>query len=137
VSVSKLAAGICFLVPRDRAVFLIRRSDRVPTPLVWSVPSGIVERGEGQWEAAQRETIEEAGSLPRDMNPVGLHVTTSPSVAFATYFVILTPAAARAWRPRLNWESSAGGWFSLEDPPEPLHPGMHETLNVARRISSG
>ena len=54
----KLATGV--VIEQDGAILLVRRNHD-PMYGFWSFPSGFVDRGESVEEAAQRETLEEAG----------------------------------------------------------------------------
>lgn len=128
------AAGVCLLVPSTGAIFLVRRSARVTSPLTWSVPGGYVEPGESDLEGAAREAREEVGPLPPG-ELAGVHVRRAPGITYSCYFLTATPNAVRRWKPRLNWESDRAGWFSVDDPPEPLHEGMEEVLAVASRLT--
>ena len=48
----------------DNEYLLTLRSQDVLEPGTWGIPGGRVEAGENPYEAAERETEEELGSLP-------------------------------------------------------------------------
>ncbi len=55
---------VIILMDRDR-VLMIKRSDLVARPGIWSPPTGHVEAGESLAQAAERETLEELGIAVR------------------------------------------------------------------------
>lgn len=124
-----LAAGL-LLRRADGAAFLVRRSADVLDPGVWSIPGGRVEPGESVDEAAHAEALEELGSVPA-YAVVGRDTYHSGGFRYVTLICRVPEGAEIGWRPRLNWENTAWGWFRPGELPEPLHE------NVTRVLSRG
>lgn len=143
----KVGAGILFVCEEDDTILLMHRSGSVMEPYTWGVPGGAVI-GEGYhdwyfevepytdeqlWEGAQRETWEECGSLPPNLNKSQIEDYfdfKKGDFVFRDYVVKLTKAQKDAWRIDIEnakdaWENIDWGWFRLEDLPSPLHPGVH------------
>ena len=115
------AAGIACFADSTGRLLLLRRSDKVKHPGIWSVPGGRLDRGETPLDAALREFCEEAGYRGRleiDIRPV------FRSGGFSC-FVATSP---RQFRPSLNWESDGGGWFGPDTLPAPIHSGVLHLL---------
>jgi 8-oxo-dGTP pyrophosphatase MutT (NUDIX family) len=142
----KAGAGILFVCEEDGTMLLMHRSGSVEEPYTWGVPGGAVI-GEGYhdwyfdvepytdeqlWEGAQRETWEECGSLPPSLNVSMVEDYfdfKKGDFIFRDFVVNLTKAQKDAWRIDIKnaqdaWENVDWGWFSLEDLPSPLHPGV-------------
>lgn len=138
------AAGILFRTP-DGRVLLVRRTAEGDHAGEWGIPGGKVEAGETAAQAALREAEEEVGFPPAESdgrdNLSLLTRRQRDGVDFTTY----TVPVDRAFRPRLNAEHDAAGWFLPTDAPQPLHPGVGvalrrhgmDELGVARAIAAG
>lgn len=112
--------GILLLDENSGKILLLRRSADVGDPGLWSVPGGGAGWFESALEAAVRELVEEAGPPPLfDV------VAECEARGAAIFLAICSPGK---WKPKLNEENDAGGWFSLWGLPEPLHPGALEAL---------
>ena len=59
----QMVAGIVFLFDKEGKVLLQKRAD----DHTWCVPGGAMELGETPEEAARRETFEESGLLPEEL----------------------------------------------------------------------
>lgn len=115
------AAGVMFVTPDGDALFLKRKGgDHAGT---FAFPAGKVEQDEEPADAARRESIEEIGRLPK-WNLAPLDRETHDGVDFATFGQQID---AR-FDPVLNEESEEYVWAPLDDPPEPLHPGVRRLL---------
>lgn len=112
-------AGLLLIAPTGR-VLLLRRSSLVSRPGLWSVPAGRIEPNESHLEAAVRELGEEAGYR----GP--LCVTGRLNRTAFCCFVATVPSE---FRPRLNWENDAAGWFAPTHVPMPAHPGLQGILS--------
>jgi 8-oxo-dGTP pyrophosphatase MutT (NUDIX family) len=159
------AAGILFLDPQGNALFL-RRSDGDQQGK-WAFPGGKLEGEETVDEAAIREVKEEIGytvkpsslrlharrikpAFPQDivaeavpsLVPSGDTMLPPPPMVDFTTFLVRVP---QQFVPTLNEEHDGYVWSSVQEPPEPLHPGcrialdklfMHE-LDIARAMAAG
>ena len=123
-SKTHIAAGVMFLDPQGRALF-VKRSDTGDHPGEWCFPGGAVEPGETLQAAAKRETLEETGHMAADVEEVDRRELDG--VDFTTY-VSHVPFI---FEPKLNREHDAWLWAPLSNPPRPLHPGVRATVNAA------
>lgn len=118
-------AGVAFVTKDGKALFLKRSGDGDHKG-EYGFPGGGVEAGEGAEECATRETREEVG---RDCGPLKLMDTRAvDGVHFSTFF---HPVESE-FEPRLNSEHTEHVWAPLNQPPQPLHPGVAETLAMLR-----
>ncbi|MDS0829072.1 NUDIX domain-containing protein [Serratia marcescens] len=124
------AAGILF--KSAGKVFLVKRGDDGS----WAMPGGKLEEGETPEAAARREVLEECG--------VDYAAPLTPHALIDGYVTYIAEGGEQ-FEAVLNEENQAYGWFSLDELPKPLHPGMvamleAEPLNemdVAGLISGG
>jgi 8-oxo-dGTP pyrophosphatase MutT (NUDIX family) len=117
------AAGILFVLPDGRGLFLKRGAD-CDHPGEWCLPGGRMEQDEDTHEAARRETLEETGHLPKwELAPID-RTTSHDGVDFTTFGQPL----GTEFDPVLNDEHVEAKWAPLRDPPKPLHPGLAATL---------
>lgn len=124
------ASGILFR--NGRRVFLIKRSDDG----TWCAPGGKLEDGEIAQHAARREVMEEIG-----YDYSGPITPWSLINGYLTYIV----DGSAEFEAKINDESLEAGWYSLDELPQPLHPGFAESLSsdalnetqVAKLIASG
>lgn len=122
------AAGILLFRPEDSKVLLLRRAAGMSYPGHWAVPGGTVERGENDLEAALREGEEETGGLPK-ISAVRKSYEHSKDSSFVfTTFLAEMHTGQRRWRPRLNDENDAQGWFKPAELPSPLMPGTSKAV---------
>lgn len=159
------AAGILFLAPGDKALFL-KRGPGGDHPGEWCFPGGTTEGDETPEQTAEREALEELGSFPKgpraqltrtvsalallapNMPPAvgspspGLAVAeTGQQVAFTTFL----QKTKDQFVPQLDGEHVGYAWAPVTEPPEPLHPGCRvalrrltmDELGVARAIAAG
>lgn len=111
----------CIIVAEDTGRWCLQqRSDTVSDPGVWSTWGGGVEPGETLEQAVRRELAEEggySGNLKLE------HLHSSPE--YAT-FIAYVP---NEFEPKINFESKDWCWTDQDQLPEPLHPGLAETLS--------
>lgn len=114
------AAG-CIIVAEDTGRWCLQqRSDTVSDPGVWSTWGGGVEPGETLEDAVRRELAEEGGYVgPLKLEPL------SSNAQYAT-FIGHVP---HEFEPKINRESKDWCWCSADQLPEPLHPGLAESLS--------
>lgn len=119
------AAGVMCRTGDGRILFLKRGSGANDHPGTWCFPGGKIEPGETPIMAAQRETWEETGYRPA----VSPAVPVSTGSGFATYLAMV----GNGFAVKLNREHSEAIWTVPGDAPDPLHPGVAETLKLLAR----
>ena len=122
------AAGLLLVEPKSGTIFLTRRSKKVDAPGTWSVVGGGINHGESALEAAKRETVEEAGSLPEILDILKSSLFKDGDFTYETFVCKVSPKTKHDWKPRLNPENDKFGWFKLDNLPDSLHPGLKYTL---------
>lgn len=108
---------------------LVMRSQEVMDPGVLGIPGGRIEPGETEEAAAVQETTEELGPLP-PMKLVDRDVYTSGDFSYVTFLALMSGAAAKDWKPELNWENDAWLWVDLSDLAgiREIHPNVRRVL---------
>lgn len=109
------AAGILF--KSGGKIFLVKRGDDGS----WAVPGGKLEEGETPESAARREVLEECG--------FDYSAPLTPHTLIDGYVTYLADDAEQ-FDAFLNDENQACGWFSPDELPDPLHPGMVAMLDA-------
>lgn len=115
------AAGILFKGPGDQVLFL-KRSANADHPGEWCFPGGRRETGETLEACAEREAIEEVGSIPegvreewtRQITPTGIPAivpgdASSAEVDFTTFIQNVD----ECFIPVLNDEHTGWAWASF------------------------
>jgi mutator protein MutT len=115
------AAGVMFV--SGNSVLLLKRAGKEHEDGTWAFPGGKIEDGETPEQAAIRESQEETGIAPGDLEQID-H-TDNGAVAFTT-FLARTDRAD----PVLNDEHTGFVWADLASLPQPLHPGVARTLKA-------
>jgi 8-oxo-dGTP pyrophosphatase MutT (NUDIX family) len=116
------AAGIAIVADGDQMLFL-KRSDTGE----WALPGGHLEPGELHEAAARRECEEETGLCPPGAVSF-LWRHPGVDVDFTTFLML-----AQQYEPVLNDEHTAALWAPVSRPPQPLHPGVREVIDMAMR----
>jgi 8-oxo-dGTP pyrophosphatase MutT (NUDIX family) len=136
------AAGILFIAPDDRALFLSRASSDPNAPGLWDFPGGKMEDMDKDLAAAAiRECKEETGRSIKagDITP---HTRRQrEGVDFTTFLA----RVEQEFAPKLDAEHDGYAWAPVSKPPAPLHPGCAvalqrltmDELGVARMIAAG
>ena len=150
------AAGVLYLAPDDRALFL-KRGPGSDHPGEWCFPGGQLDAGETALQAAERETVEEIGSLPdgtrtywvRSIAPAEVAIAPVPgqeeNAAEPVDYTTFLQRIDAPFNVKVEGEHVGYAWAPISQPPEPLHPGcrvaldrfaMNE-LDVARAMQRG
>ena len=139
------AAGILFLTPDNKALFLQRAAGR-DFPAYWGLPGGELEGDETLEAAAIREAKEECdfdGGEGFTLEHLARTKTAIPDdeVDFTTF----VHKGIECFTPELNGEHTGYAWVPFNQPPEPLHPGVAlvvrrvgmDELEIARAMVAG
>lgn len=116
------AAGYMYLTADLDKVYLAERNDGKG----WCNLGGSLEMGEDPRTAADREVLEEGGSMPTVLADLGEY----DYEGYRTHFVAVDP---ENWKPTLDKsEHKRGKWFKVADLPRPIHPGVVAALTHLR-----
>lgn len=76
--------------------------------------------------SAEKESMEEMGSLPQISQELGTTLFQSGTFTYTTYVIGITAKEKARWTPtiRLNWENIKAQWFPLDKLPPGLHFGV-------------
>lgn len=117
-------AGCICLARSTGRILLAFRSSNVEMSHTWSGFGGAMDAGESPDETARRELAEEAGySGSYNLRPI--YVYQSPAFTYWNFLAVVD----EEFDPKLNWESDDARWFSLDEIPSVLHPGMKLCLD--------
>lgn len=115
-------AGFLFVCTSDNTALLLLRSNAVKESGTWGIPGGGLKSGETFPEAAQRETVEEIGVMPKGRFIDKLE-NTRGDWKYEIFMVdlSLTEKLALSSRIKLNNEHTAFKWFKFGQFPSNLH----------------
>lgn len=120
------AAGVAWVSPWDRKVLMLLRGEGGPHPGTWCFPAGKLEPGETPSEGAVREFREETccwnAPQRRHVHPIWQRN------GFSLFLYI-----GSKFGPILDGESQDFTWASIDNPPEPLHPGVADQLEAIKQ----
>jgi hypothetical protein len=117
-------AGICMVTPEGEALFLLR-SPTSNHPNEWDLPGGKSDGDETPEQTAIRETREEIGAMPYGELELMHSVQDFEGVDFVTFRMNIM----RKFTPKLQKEEHTSfRWAPITSPPQPLHPGVDDTL---------
>ena len=116
-------AGLLMCTPQGKALFLRRSDSAQDCAGMWDLPGGTADAGETPLDTARREAVEEIGDVPEGQTEL-LTDILADEVRFVTFLHMIKQEFA----PDLNDEHSDSVWADLDNPPEPLHPGVRRTL---------
>lgn len=143
-SKQELAAGILFVAPDNRVLFLLRGNggDHAGE---WCLPGGHRDYKETPIETAIRESDEEAGTAWHDVADGAPLPWTVRQNDDGKMFTTYVQRVTKAFPVTISDEHVGSGWFDLTDPPQPLHPGCRialdkfflDELGIARAIAGG
>lgn len=115
------AAGVVIQEKGGKVLFLLRGPDSDHEPNTWCFPAGRSEPGESAFETASRECWEETG-----FEPPGL-VLLDSTPDFCTFLC----RNVEKFEPHDSTnEHRRYAWADPSDPPQPLHSGCGNTLDV-------
>jgi len=124
-----VAAGIMFVAPDGDILLLRRRSNDENWAGHWDLPGGKGADGETPEQVAVREAGEETGIEAKELRLLD-SVITPRGMGFHTFVQPIDTKLA----PTLSEEHSGFAWAPLDLLPQPLHPGVADTL--ARRLDT-
>lgn len=122
------AAGALIYSLRTKRFLWLLRSDEGSYSGTWGLVGGKKEIGENNIECLEREMYEEVGFHVVSRKIIPLETYTSPDTNFFyyTYIVIVDDE----FIPQLNEEHDGYCWSPLKAHPQPLHPGLWNTVKV-------
>jgi len=151
-------AGILIATKAKEALFLLRGPGG-DFPGTWCLPGGHIEDGESALDAAKRETIEEIGLLPEGaiaelcrsqaistgVSPDGEGLPGQADAGETIDFTTFMMRVDDKFEPKVSGEHVGFAWAPLDQPPQPLHPGVQialdrldmTELDAARAIADG
>jgi 8-oxo-dGTP pyrophosphatase MutT (NUDIX family) len=109
-----------------RFLFLLRNNGR--TSDTWGIVGGRKEeKDSNNFQALQREIVEEIGSCPEIIKtiPLELFVSKDDRFFYHTYLLIIEDE----FIPKLNDEHTGWAWTTLDCTPKPLHQGLKTSLS--------
>jgi len=106
-------------------VLLVHASGNYNKKAKWSIPKGLPEGDESLEEAARRETVEETGVKPGNLEPLG-HVDYKKSKKRIHCF--FGPAPAEASPACCSWEIDRAEFISIEEAMDLIHPDQAEFI---------
>lgn len=114
-----IAAGIVYTAPSGKVLLLKRADSEENYGEHWALPGGKGDAGETPVDAAIRESNEEIGRVPDNLDVID-ETETPTGMIFTTF----RSEVDDEFEPALNDEHSEFGWFSPGDLPEPMHPAV-------------
>ena len=126
----KQAAVIPYRVQRDiLEIALVKTSSGKG----WIVPKGSLDEGEESWDAALRETEEEAGLVGQlTRQPIGhYHYSKQARRYEVDVFVMRVTTVLRSWREAAHRNRR---WMAVDEAIERLDPELHVFVHATVRI---
>ncbi|WP_174958557.1 DUF2213 domain-containing protein [Burkholderia aenigmatica] len=124
-------AGIMLVTPQDEVLFLLRAPD-ANHPNEWDLPGGRADDNETPEETAKRECAEEIGAYPYGELSKIADTSSKDDSGSEVDFITYRQFIRHKFTPKIDKsEHTAYKWASLDNPPEPLHPGVREVVNMA------
>jgi ADP-ribose pyrophosphatase YjhB (NUDIX family) len=110
----------------SRYLFVLRNGAKYDS--MWAFVGGKVESNETEFDALQREIVEEIGFSPKVLKtiPVEKFTNTKNNFTYSTYVCVVE----EEFIPKLNNEHKGYAWSKLDSWPKPLHPGVFTTLKI-------
>ena len=127
VSSFNSSVGALFLSKTTgRYLFVLRNGSRYDS--TWAFVGGKVEKDETEYNALQREIVEEIGFMPLVIKtiPVEKFTNSKNNFSYSTYVCVVNDE----FLPKLNHEHKGYAWSKLDSWPKPLHPGVFTTFKI-------
>lgn len=110
-----------------RYLFLLRNGSKYSGS--WGLVGGKIEKDEKITDALYREITEEIGCNLQANKIIPIETFTSRDSGFVYYTYLIS--VDHEFVPALNAEHRGYCWVSLQDHPNPLHPGVWKMFNFA------
>ncbi len=120
-----MGAGIMYVTPENRALFLRRNNEKGDHIGEWDFPGGGAEPNETPVQTAIREAHEETSASPYGEKALISSNKRADGFEYHTY----RQPIMHAFTPKLCEEHDGYVWADVDKPPTPLHPGVEKTLN--------
>jgi 8-oxo-dGTP pyrophosphatase MutT (NUDIX family) len=129
-------AGIMLIAPDEEVLFLLRSPDS-NHPNEWDFPGGRCDADETPEETAIRETQEEIGSRPYGELTKIADTSSKDDSGSEVDFITFRQFIRHKFTPKLDAsEHTKFVWTTLKKPPEPLHPGVREVVDMALGVKT-
>lgn len=117
--------ALIYCTSTNRYLFLLRNMGRYTN--TWGIVGGKVDQSENVKQALIREIKEELGGEIKDAQYISVDKYESGNKDFAYYTFLVK--VEEEFVPILNKEHKGYCWVTLDDIPEPIHPGLSMTVN--------
>jgi len=122
------AAGVVFVAPDGRVLYMRRSVDAIDYADHWSFPAGRVEEGEHVIQAARREAEEKTGR-PLQLHELSVDPIASADTPDGGTCYIFACTVPETFAPNgASPANSAYCWAPAGEPPTPRHPGLEAIL---------
>lgn len=117
---------VYFESPGIREYLLMKRSDAVIYPGIWSVCAGKIKPGERAFEAARRELLEETGIIPAELYSVDTVNAFYDALSDKLHVAPVFLAKAQSKDVLINFEHTEFAWKQLHEAVHMLHWISHK-----------
>lgn len=123
-------AGIALITPEEECLFLLRAPD-ANHPNEWDLPGGRADDDETPEMTAKRETFEEIGAYPYGELSKVADTTSKDDSGSEVDFITYRQFIRFKFTPKIDKsEHTKFVWAKLDNPPEPLHPGVRQVVDA-------
>lgn len=126
------AAG-CMIIAGDRVLLLQRDANAYHEPFKWGIPGGRLEPNETPWQAAVRETLEEANIDLSKYTPERniQQFTPNEGKVFTTFVYRFRSRFVENNLVEIDHESEDWGWFTRDETDAlDLHIGVEKLMDI-------